>query len=62
MAVFSKGPGHDTLDTAGLGKKVDLLSDELSSIPGPEDSVGGIPVPLSSVDLVSLALLESLEE
>lgn len=62
MAVKSKGPGHDALDAAGLGKKVDLLSDELGSVPRPEDAVGGIPVPLSSVDLVSLALLESLVE
>jgi hypothetical protein len=62
MAVKSKIPGHDTLDTAGLGKKVDLLGDELGSVPGPEDAVGGIPVPLSSVGLVSLALVESLVE
>jgi hypothetical protein len=62
MAVKSKSPGHDTLDTAGLGKKVDLLSDELGSVPGPEDTVGGIPVPLPSIDLVGSAIVESLVE
>lgn len=62
VAVKSKSPGHNTLDTAGLSHESDLLGDELSSIPGPENAGLGIPVPLASVDGVGAAVLESLVE
>lgn len=62
VAVKSKSPGHNTLDTAGLSHEGNLLGDELSSIPGPENAGLRVPVPLASVDGVGAAVLESLVE
>lgn len=62
LAVLSKTPGKDTSETLGGDEAVDLLGDEVGSVPGPVQRGLGVPIPLATNLGVSLAVLHGSEE
>ena len=54
IAILTQRPSHDTADLPGGHDLSELAADEVGSIPGPEDIVGGVVVVFAALTSVEL--------